>query len=266
MPMIRILCRWAVLMLVLASATVRADELSDVISHRVLRVAVPSEFPPFGFIYKGLPDGYDIAIARMLALDLDVRLELVPVASSERIPALQSGKVDLIIASLGRTPEREKILDFSVPYAPLYLGVFGDRDAAPTAGFIGRRIGVSKGSLEEAELVRRTPQATIVRLENSKAIIEAYLRGDIEFMAVGSAVVESVTDITKRDRLKLHLLIKDSPCYIGMRKSEPALLARVNKFLKDASDSQAMTVNAMVWFKATLPPDFFRQAQAQARP
>lgn len=263
---IRSLRHRAALVLILISAVAQANQLDDVMARRVLRVAVPREFPPFGFIYKGLPDGYDIAVARMLALDLDVRAELVPVASSERIPALESGKVDLIVASLGRTPEREKVLDFSMAYAPLYLGVFGDQDAKPAAGFLGRRIGVSKGSLEEAELVRRVPQATIVRLENSKAIIEAYLKHEIEFMAVGSVVVESVTDVATRDRTKLHLLLKDSPCYIGLRKGEPALLARVNKFLKDASESQALTVNAMVWFKATLPADFFAQAHGQALP
>jgi polar amino acid transport system substrate-binding protein len=266
MPMIRSRRRWAALAILLLAATAHADQLADVLQRRVLRVAVPSEFPPFGFIYKGVPDGYDIAVARMLALDLGVRAELVPVSSPERIPALESGKVDVIVASLGRTPEREKVLDFSMAYAPLYLGVFGDRDARPPAGFAGRRIGVSKGSVEEAELLRRAPQAAIVRLENSKAIIEAYLKHDIEFMAVGSAVIESVTDVGARDRLRLHLMLKDSPCYIGVRKGEAALLARVDKFLKDASDSQAMTVNAMVWFKSTLPPDFFRQAQDRPRP
>ena len=258
MRMIRILLRGAALALVLAAVDARADQLADVLARKVLRVAVPSEFPPFGFVHLGLADGYDISVARMLAMDLHVRPELVPVSSAERIPALESGKVDLIIASLGRTPEREKVLDFSMAYAPLYLGVFGDRDARPPAGLAGRRVGVSQGSVEEAELARRAPQATIVRLENSKAIIEAYLRHDIEFMAVGSAVVESVTDVTARDRLRLHLMLKDSPCYIGVRKGEAALLARVNRFLKEASESQAMTVNAMLWFKATLPPDFFR--------
>jgi polar amino acid transport system substrate-binding protein len=170
---------------------------------------------------------------------------------------LQDGKVDVVIASLGKTPEREKLIDFSVAYAPLYLGIFGSKDAQVPADFKGRRIAVSKGSVEEAELLKRVPQAEIVRLENSKAIIEAYLKHDVEFMAVGSAVIESIQDVLARDQTRLKLMLKDSPCFIGVRKGETSLLEHVNRFLREASDSQAMTVNAMIWFKATLPADFF---------
>ncbi len=242
-----------------ATATAHADQLDDILARKVLRVAVPKEFPPFGFLRNGLPDGYDISVARMLALDLKVRVELVPVSSPERIPLLQQGTVDLVIASLGKTPEREKLIDFSMPYAPLYLGVFGDKDASAGADFKGRRIAVSKGSVEEAELLRLAPQAEVVRLENSKAIMEAYLAHQVDYMAIGSAVIESLPDVRARDRTGLKLMLKDSPCYIGVRKGETALRQRVDRFLREASESQAMTVNAMIWFKATLPADFFRR-------
>jgi len=236
----------------------RADQLDQILAHHVLRVAVPKEFPPFGLMRNGIAEGYDISVARMLAYDLKVRLEVVPVSSPERIPLLQADKVDVIIASLGKTPEREKLIDFSLAYAPLYLGVFGSKHAQVPPDFKGRRIGVSKGSVEESELLKVAPHAEIVRLENSKAIIEAYLKHDVEFMAIGSAVIESIQDIPARDDLGLKLMLKNSPCFIGVRKGETALLERVNKFLRDASNSQAMTVNAMIWFKATLPADFFQ--------
>ncbi len=240
------------------------DQLDRVLASGVLRVAVPKEFPPFGYLRDGLPVGYDVAVARMLALELKVHLEAVPVASPERLPLLQDGKVDLIIASLGKTAEREQQIDFSMAYAPLYIGVFGPVSATPTTPdyFKGRRIGVTQGSLDEAELLRKLPAATVVRFENSAAIMDAYLKHEVEYMAVGNVVVESIKDVTARDRTKRVFLLKDSPCFIGVHKQEPRLLARVNRFLQEAGDSQALMVNAMVWFKATLPEDFFARRGA----
>jgi polar amino acid transport system substrate-binding protein len=243
---------------VLAAPRARADQLDQIQAAKVLRVAVPKEFPPFGSMKDGAPVGYDIAVARMLAREMKVRLEVVPVTSGERLPYLQDGKVDLIISSLGKNAEREKAIDFTVPYAPMYLGVFGPAvNAADPAALKGRRVGVTKGSLEEEEVARKLPAAEIVRYEHSAAIIEAYLKHEIEYIAAPNVVIEAIGDVPARDRAKRVLVLKESPCYIGVRKNEPRLLARVNEFLMQAGESQALAINAMVWFKATFPADFF---------
>lgn len=244
-----------------ATAAKAGDALDNILAQRLLRVAVPKEFPPFGSLKDGSPEGYDIAIARMLAIDMKVKLELVPVQSSDRLPYLRDGKVDLIIASLGKNAEREKQIDFTIAYAPLYNGVFGP----PYGGvpepsyFKERRIGVTKGSLEEEQLLRRLPGAAVVRYDNSAAIIDAYLKHEIEYIAAANVVIESIKDVAARDRTRFVLMLNESPCYIGVRKGEERLLARVNKFLREASESQALAINAMVWFKATLPANFFKR-------
>lgn len=238
------------------------DALDQILTQRLLRVAVSKEFPPFGSLKNGNPEGYDIAIARMLAMDMKVKLELVPVQSADRLPYLRDGKVDLVIASLGKTAEREKLIDFTIAYAPLYNGVFGPPYGGipESAYFKERRIGVTKGSLEEELLLRRLPNANVIRYENSAAIIEAYLKREIEYIAAANVVIESIKDATARDRTRFVLMLNESPCYIGVRKNEERLLDRVNRFLREAGESQALTINAMVWFKATLPPDFFKRS------
>ena len=237
------------------------DALDNILAQRLLRVAVPKEFPPFGSLKNGNPEGYDIAIARMLAIDMKVKLELVPVQSSDRLPYLRDGKVDLIIASLGKNAEREKQIDFTLAYAPLYNGVFGPPygGVPEPAYFKERRIGVTKGSLEEGLLLARLPGAAVVRYDNSAAIIDAYLKNEIEYIAAANVVIESIKDVSARDRTRFVLMLNESPCYIGVRKGEERLLARVNKFLREAGESQALAINAMVWFKATLPANFFKR-------
>jgi polar amino acid transport system substrate-binding protein len=103
------------LMAVATVATLPARaELDDIKKAGVLKVAVPQDFPPFGTVGPDLkPLGYDIDVAEMLAKDLGVKVELVPVTSANRIPYLTTKKVDLVISSLGKNPDREKVIDFS---------------------------------------------------------------------------------------------------------------------------------------------------------
>lgn len=56
-------------------------------------------------------------MARYLAKSMKLKLQLVPVTSANRVPYLQTDKVDLVISSLGKNAEREKVIDFSRAYA-----------------------------------------------------------------------------------------------------------------------------------------------------
>ena len=247
-----------------APAKEPADQLDRILRSRVLRVAVPQDFPPFGFVNgKGALDGFDIAVARMLATDLRVALKTYPVASADRIPALLEDRVDVIIASLGKTPEREKAIDFSSAYAPTYNGVFGESgaDRPDVAALAGRRVGVVRGSLEEADLKAQVPQATAVAFAGSAPLLDAYVRRTIDAFAAGNVVVESIPDALMRERVRRLAVLRQSPCYIGVRKDEARLLAKVNAFLAQARASQALMVNAIQWFKHSLSPDMFRDGQ-----
>ena len=76
----------------------KADQLQDIEKRGVIRIAVPQDFPPFGSVGTDLqPQGYDIDTARWLAKSMKVKLQLVPVSSANRVPYLQTDKVDLVL-------------------------------------------------------------------------------------------------------------------------------------------------------------------------
>ena len=107
----------------------RAEALDDIMKAKVIKVAVPQDFAPFGSAGPDMkPLGYDIDMANLIAKELGVKVEIVPVTSANRIPYLQTKKVDLVISSLGKNPEREKVIDFSTAYAPFFSGVYGPKD------------------------------------------------------------------------------------------------------------------------------------------
>ena len=92
------------------------SSLDRIIEAGTIKIAVPQDFAPFGSVdASGNLEGYDIDVANLIAEDLGVELELVPVTSDNRIPFLQTNKVDLVISSMGANPERAKSIFFSIP-------------------------------------------------------------------------------------------------------------------------------------------------------
>jgi polar amino acid transport system substrate-binding protein len=127
----------AVAALLGASAAQAQTALDDVMKAKEIKIAIPTDFPPYGFVGTDLkPQGLDIDMANYIGAKLGVKVELVPVTSANRIPYLQTKKADLVISTLGKNPEREKVIDFTAAYSPFFQAVFGPRpcrqDARPT--------------------------------------------------------------------------------------------------------------------------------------
>jgi polar amino acid transport system substrate-binding protein len=246
----------APLLATFAAPAAHADALDNIAKSGVLKVAVPEDYPPFGSVGPDLkPQGYDIDTAALLAKALHAKLELVPVNSANRIPYLQTNKVDLVISSLGKTPEREKVLDFSTAYAPYYQGVFGPADikVANPADLTGKTVGATRGALEEIALTQMAPNATIKRFEDNNATISAFLSGQVQLIAAGNIVAAAIIAKNPPRRPEPKFVIKDSPCFVGLNKNEPRLLEKVDAALKQARQDGTLDTMSKKWFGAPLP-------------
>ncbi|WP_437888786.1 transporter substrate-binding domain-containing protein [Phytobacter sp. V91] len=236
---------------------VMADQLQDIQKRGVLRVAVPQDFPPFGSVATDLkPQGYDIDMAEYLAKGLKVKVELVPVTSANRVPYLQTNKVDLVISSLGKNAEREKVIDFSRAYAPFFLGVFGPKDTAlgDAAALSGKSVGVTRGAVEDMVLTDLAPKdAEVKRYEDNNTTISAYLSGQVQYLATGNVVVAAIARQNPKQAPVNKFMLKDSPCYIGLKKNEPALKAEVDKLVEQALKDGTLNAFSEKWMQAPLP-------------
>ncbi|APV50225.1 amino acid ABC transporter substrate-binding protein [Betaproteobacteria bacterium GR16-43] len=242
----------------LAHTPARA-ELDDVKKAGVLKVAVPQDFPPFGTVGPDLkPLGYDIDVAELLAKELGVKIELVPVTSANRIPYLTTKKVDLVISSLGKNPDREKVIDFSTAYAPFFNGVFGPAEQKVTKveELAGKTIGVTRGSVEDLEITKVIPaSATLKRYEDNNGTISAFLSGQVELVATGNVVAAAILAKNPPKRPEVKFLIKNSPCYVGLNKGEPKLLAAVDAAIAKAKADGRLAKISQKWLGAGLPAD-----------
>ncbi|WP_338561394.1 transporter substrate-binding domain-containing protein [Erwinia sp. E_sp_B04_7] len=236
-----------------------ADQLQNIEKRGVLRVAVPQDFPPFGSVGTDLqPQGYDIDMAKYLAKQMKLKLQLVPVTSANRVPYLQTDKVDLVISSLGKNPEREKVIAFSRAYAPFFLGVFGPKDVQlkDAAALSGKSIGVTRGAVEDMVLSDVAPKdAQLKRYEDNNTTLSAYLSGQVEYVATGNLVVAAIARQNAEKAPVAKFMLKDSPCFIGMRKDEPALKTKVDALIEQAVQDKTLNGLSEQWLKAPLPAD-----------
>ena len=243
--------------LLAASVLAHADALDDIRKAGLLKVAVPQDFPPFGSVNVDMkPLGYDIDTAELIAKELGVKVELVPVTSANRIPYLTTRKVDLVISSLGRNPERDKVIDFSAAYAPFYNGVFGpaSQKVAKADDLAGKTIGVTRGAVEDIELAKIAPaSASIKRYDDNNGTISAFLSGQVELVATGNVVAAAILAKNPPKRPEVKFLIKDSPCYIGLNKGEPKLLEAVNAAIAKSKKDGRLDAVAVKWLGTGLP-------------
>jgi polar amino acid transport system substrate-binding protein len=241
-------------------STAHADALDGIIRAKVIKVAVPQDFAPFGSAGADLkPQGYDIDMANLIGKELGVRVEIIPVTSANRIPYLQTKKADIVISSLGKNPEREKVIDFSNAYAPFFSGVFGAKNVAVTKveDLAGKTVGATRGAIEEQELTKMAPSsATIKRFEDNNTTISAFISGQVDLIATGNVVAASIAEKSPARPPILKFIIKDSPCFIGLNKNEPGLLAKLNEIIAKAKASGDLNKLSEKWLKAPLPETF----------
>ncbi|WP_394244359.1 transporter substrate-binding domain-containing protein [Vibrio astriarenae] len=243
----------------MVSLVANASQLDVIQQQGVLKVAVPQDFPPFGSVGLDLkPQGYDIDMAEFLAKELGVKLELVPVTSANRIPYLQTRKVDLIISSLGKNEERKRAIDFTHAYAPFFLGVFGtDGEAVSSAEDLkGKVVGVTRGSVEDIELSKLVSADTVLkRYEDNNATLSAYLSGQVSLIATGNLVVTEIANRHPSKAPQVKFMLKNSPCYIGLMKGDVVLQKKINELITKATEEGTLESISQKWLKASYPAD-----------
>jgi polar amino acid transport system substrate-binding protein len=234
--------------------------LDDVMKAKSIKIAIPTDFPPYGFVGTDLqPQGLDVDMAKYIATKLGVKVELVPVTSANRIPYLQTKKADLVISTLGKNPEREKVIDFTVAYSPFFQAVFAAK-SMPLASFAdlaGKSVGVTRGAIEDQELSKVAPAgADIKRFEDNNATVSAFVSGQVQVIATGASVAGNMMARNPQLNTEYKLLLKDSPNFIGVAKGEDALRTKVNEVILAAKKAGDLDTMAKKWLgrpAGTLP-------------
>lgn len=230
-----------------------ADVLNNIMQRKVVRIAVPQDYPPYGFVGSDMQlQGVDIETAKLIAKKMGVKLELIPVTGPNRVPYLQTGKADMTISSLGKTPERAKVIDYSIAYAPFFDAVFGKSNVQASNGgeLAGKTVSVTRGSMQDEELTALAPKAVVHRFEDNNSTIASYLSGQTQLVAIGTTVAAALKQKHPGLDLQQKIILSNSPCYVGLPKGSPDLVAKVNAILREAKADGTIDKISEKWLGA----------------
>jgi polar amino acid transport system substrate-binding protein len=209
--------KWLTVVLLLALPVLTStpsfaeSTLDKILKEKKVRVAIDIGNPPFGILGKdGQPDGSDVAVARQIAKDMGVEIEFVQVPSTGRIPALLAGRADVTIASISVTTDRAKAVMYCHPNGALSIVIFGPQSVAikSPADLAGKRIGITRATLEEATVPKMAPPGTnIVWFDEIGATIQALLSGQVDAVAMTSFAGKTVADGNPDKKIETKLVV-----------------------------------------------------------
>ena len=209
-----------------------------------LTIGVNCSYPPAGYVgLNGQPAGYEIAIAKRVAeAAFPGRDALVTqcVSDANRIPFLQSGKVDLVIAALAWTPARAAEIDFSDPIwiSNLQLIVPNDSTIDSYDDVVSKTVVTTAGNIYQPWLERCQPGVSIVTAQSPSDASTMLVQGRADAMAYIDVYAFNFTQ--KNNRFKLAGRLASSAVQgIGMKKGNQAMADWLNPVLADLREKDA---------------------------
>jgi polar amino acid transport system substrate-binding protein len=209
--------------------------LDRIIKEKKIRITAEVTSPPFGILDKNnQPDGSEIATARQLAKDLGVELELVQVTSPQRIPALLAGRADVAISSLSITFDRAKTVMFASPHGALSIVIAGPKKTQihAAADMAGKKIGLTRATLEEATVPGIAPQGTnIVFFDDIAATMQAMVSGQVDAAGMSAFAAKSVADRNPKAEIENKFTVRTAFYAPAIRPGDFDLLQFVNTWV-----------------------------------
>ena len=201
-----------------------------------LLVGMELAYPPFEMRdEKGEPAGVSVDLARALGEQLGRPVKIQNLPFDGLIPALKSGKIDLIISSMTATPERAQSIDFSEPYLQtglcLLVAAKSDIQTIADADKAGRSLAVKKGTTGHLYAMRALKAARPLVLDNENACVLEVVQGKAEgFIYDQMSTFKNWRKNPDTTRAILTPFQRESWA-VGLQKGNDELRAKVNAFL-----------------------------------
>lgn len=215
-----------------------------------LIAGVKFDTPPFGFLnQENQPVGFDLDIVRLIAKRIGVPVKFVKVTSVTRIPMLVAGNVDLVAASMTNTPDRAKVIDFSITYFVGHqsLMVPSDSSIKGPEDLNGKRVTVQQGTTLEQTIRKIAPQADITSFKDYNSAWLALRQGRADAFTGSEIILHSFMKNNPNFKI-VGKPFSSEPFGIGVGKGNPKLMDVVNETLRDAWKSGAYQKLYKQWF------------------
>lgn len=244
---------------------VKESALEQVLKRGALRVGM-STFVPWAMRDKtGKLIGFEIDVATRLANDLGVKVEFVPTKWDGMIPALLSGKFDVVIGGMGIRPDRNLKVNFSIPYD--YTGMSMVAHKVLAAGFRSLKdfnrhdvlLAARLGSTAVTATRKFMPKAQLRMFDDESQAYQELLNGRVHAV-VGSAPMPRFQAIKYPEKLFLPLKTNFTrePIGFAVRKGDFDTLNYLNNWIRVVEAEGWLRERKYYWFETKDWEDMLR--------
>lgn len=219
-------------------ALAQASVIEEIKARGTLRVGLDT-FVPWAMRAKsGELIGFEVDVARKIAEDMGVQLELVPTAWDGIIPALVAGKFDAIISGMSVTAQRNLTVNFTVPYASSGIGLLANKQLAGTFKSVEDfnkpeiKLAVRRGATPVQVAQRLMPNAELLQFDDENQAVQEVLNGNAHAL-LASEPLPAFTALKNPDKVVLPFDddLQDSAEAIALRKGDPDALNWFNNWI-----------------------------------
>jgi polar amino acid transport system substrate-binding protein len=221
-------------------------------------VGIQGDNPPWGFVNSsGKQEGFDADISELFGKELGVPVEYVPLEVANRIPALTSGRVDVLFATMAMLPDRAKAVQFSKPYVANIITLIAPKaTVVKTNADMGKlTIGVPRASAQDTQVTQNAPAGTnILRFDGDAATIQALVSGQVQAVG-GNMFYKDRLNQSRPDAYEDKLEFVRTYNGACTRLGEKEINATINAFIDKIVTNGELAKPYQKWMKLT-PPQF----------
>ena len=204
-------------------------------TEKVYVIGTNAEYPPFEYLEDGKVCGLDADIIAAIAQKLNVQYKWSNTNFDGLIPALQTKKMDAVIAGMSITPERAKAVNFSIPYLSSNVAFIANK-SKPINGIEdleNKNYGAELGTTKEAA-ARKIKGATVTPFSSNTGALVALKSGKIDGIVLDESV--AVKFVENNPELMLVGALEGEPKAIAFNKDDTELMEKFNKALQELID------------------------------
>lgn len=232
------------------------DALDKIMQRGKIIVGVKYDTKPFGYINdKQQLVGYDIDLAKYIANSIlgdENAVEFKQVTSSNRILALNSGEVDMVIATMTITPQRSQIINFSKPYFVAGQAVLVPQNSniKSMSDLNGKKVIIIFGSTAEARLRLIAPESNIIGFKTYTSGYSALKQGRADAMTTDDTILMGFAEADKSMKL-LPQRYTQEPYAVGFKKepNSARLEQKVNEIIDNMTANGDLVAIREKWIK-----------------
>lgn len=224
----------------------------------VYKVGTSAGFPPFEYVENGEVVGFDIDLVRAIGELKGFEIEVQDISFDSLIAALKTGNLDIVAAGMTITPEREKVVDFSVPYYSANQAVIVKEKDDPaemknlTALFGDNDIGVQTGTTGDLWVTDELEKpgiltGRVVHYDTFVLVISDLINENLDAVVLDTPVAKRFCQLKPVEMVAE--IITGEQYGIAVREGNKELLTLINEGIEELKESGKMNQLIDKYFK-----------------